>query len=142
MHLYISGSFAQRERLAAIAGQLEFVGYDVTSSWLYEPPIRFDDEHADYDKRARANEDLIDIERAEAVLLFTDVPSTSGGFDTELGMALMGRKPVYLYGPRINIFTYMHAVIPPTPEMEKAIEYVDNQIAKRAGGLVLLEDRR
>lgn len=92
--------------------------------------------------RACASNSFLDLERADAVLLFTDVPSTTGGFHAELGMALMARKPVYLHGPRGNVFTYMTAVSLPLPFMSEGIEYVDEQIAKRDAGLVLLGDRR
>lgn len=139
MRVYIAGSFAQRERLAAVAGQIEFAGHEVTSTWLHEPKF---EELTDWVMRACANNSFLDLERADALLLFTDVPSTTGGFHAELGMALTARKPVYMHGPRSNVFTYMSAVRPPLPWMSSAIDYVDAQIARREAGLVLLHDRR
>lgn len=107
-NVYFSGSMLLQDTLRGYAVELyENLGIDCTSNWLYEPEITVADPgREDWVLRARANEDRVDLERADAVVLFTDAPSTSGGLWVELGMALALRKPVHLVGPRVNVFCY------------------------------------
>ena len=106
MRVYVAGSLNDRlPRLLAVETALLELGHEVTSSWLYEPELRNDNAAArEWDLRARANDDWNDIARAEAVVIFTTMPSTTGGRDTELGRALTLGIPTLLVGPRENVF--------------------------------------
>jgi nucleoside 2-deoxyribosyltransferase len=106
VRVYIAGSFTRAKELRAEALRC---GLAVTSSWLWEEEeqlTKHDDEVPDWQKRARAHDDLVDIDRADAVVVFTDVPSTTGGYHVEVGYALGRDIPVVLVGPRLNVFHY------------------------------------
>ena len=53
-----------------------------------------------------AQRDLEDLDRADAVIAFTEAGSSSsrGGRHVEFGYALASGKPIYVIGPRENIF--------------------------------------
>lgn len=105
MRVYLAGSFNERERLRRLCRFMSQRGIEVTSSWLEEPELRNDTPAAeDWDLRARANDDWNDIARAEAFIIFTTQPSTTGGRDVELGRALTLGIPTLLIGPRENVF--------------------------------------
>jgi nucleoside 2-deoxyribosyltransferase len=109
--LYFAASFADGDVIRAVRDAAEARSgyyYEVTSSWLNEPPIKAESEHADWEKRARANEDQLDIDRSDAVVVFTDVESTSGGLHWETGYAVGRGIPVYLVGPKRNVFHYQN----------------------------------
>lgn len=109
MKAYLAASFdtqaAVRDARGLISPYVE-----VTSSWLDEPPILADEEREDWEKRARGNEDYLDIERSDVVVVFTSAPSTSGGLHLETGLALGMGKRVILVGPKLNVFHYMNRV--------------------------------
>jgi nucleoside 2-deoxyribosyltransferase len=84
--------------------------YHVTSSWLNEPPIKAESDHLDWEKRARANEDQLDIDRSDAVVVFNLYPSTTGGMHWETGYAHGTGKPVYLVGPKTSVFHYQNHI--------------------------------
>tara|TARA_Y100000310_G_scaffold315082_1_gene365235 strand:+ start:1089 stop:1481 length:393 start_codon:yes stop_codon:yes gene_type:complete len=105
--VYFSGSFDDRQQIKAYAN--EFVSRQfgtVTSNWLREPEVRVEDGREEWVLRARANEDRIDVERSDTVIVFTDTPSTTGGRHVEVGIALAHRIPVFIIGPRENVFHY------------------------------------
>lgn len=89
MRIYISGPFNHRPDFEIVKDALTCAGHSVTSNWLNEPPIVYNDpEHAQWEKRARANDDVEDVRRADAIAVFTQWPSTTGGRDTERGIAI------------------------------------------------------
>tara|TARA_Y100000310_G_scaffold339889_1_gene433991 strand:- start:807 stop:1202 length:396 start_codon:yes stop_codon:yes gene_type:complete len=105
--IYFSGSFDARDQIKLRA--TEFAARSlgiVTSNWLREPEVRVEDGREDWVLRARANEDRIDVERSDALVVFTDTPSTTGGRHVEVGIALAHRIPVYVIGPQENVFHY------------------------------------
>ncbi len=80
----MSGSFAARDQLAARAEDLRAIGHKVQAGWLSEPPLSADDpDHAQWERRARANDDVVDITVTEGIVVNTEWPSTSGGLHTE-----------------------------------------------------------
>lgn len=104
-------------------------GWTVTSGWIdkTEPnPICKDDladvsvtappemiaASAETYRRAQACalENMDDLFRASTVIIFTRQPSTSGGYHTELGMALASQKRIILIGPRENVFQALPAI--------------------------------
>ena len=111
MRIYVSGAFDHREELAVLAAGLEARGHQVTSSWLYEPPLVFDDtEFSVWERRARANDDMEDIRRADAIVFVTLWPSTSGGRHWEAGAAYAWDKRMFRVGPIDNCFGHLSRI--------------------------------
>lgn len=108
--VYLSSSFAARGKTSERAARLDALGYTITSSWLREPVIEHDDQHEDWLKRARANDDVEDVRRSDAVVIFTGIDSTSGGLHVELGLAIANHKRIYVVGPLLNVFMYRNDV--------------------------------
>lgn len=124
--VYLAGRYTRREELAEHAAWLRHVGLDVTSRWLdghhqLHPasgePLGEDDEQVfegedDNEERRQlhatfAGEDLADVESADILVAFTELPrsgASRGGRHVELGMALAWGKRVLVVGPRENVF--------------------------------------
>lgn len=96
--VYLAGSFANRDELRKRANDLMSAGFMVTSNWLYWEP--------DPTMLQSEIEELIGLmdckclQEADIVIICTDVPSTKGGFNVELGLALGLCKHVYIFGNR------------------------------------------
>ena len=100
--VYLAGSWADRARLRGVRADLEKMGVTCTARWLDyddEPlpskPIRVGDHLANW-----AAIDLFDIDQAHTLILFTDVPSTAGGFHFEAGYAFGNGMNIIGVGPR------------------------------------------
>lgn len=102
-----------------VAKALNRLGHYVTSRWIYG---LHEDKNLTEDQYAQ--QDLEDIRRADAFLLFTDAPqfaTTSGGRHVETGFALANSKPIAIIGPRENIFHHLPQ-IHVTMNLEEALE--------------------
>ncbi len=119
--VYLSGTFSNREEWRELAEMLTSQGWEITSNWLQEPTFAHDDlspDNIERQKRASANEDIEDIWRADAILAFVTPPSTTGGFDRELGMAIAiqrwapGRHDyeIFVIGGEKNVFDHLSSV--------------------------------
>ncbi len=108
--LYVAASFEQVDHVRDLRARLsDYV--DITSTWCDEPPmVNNDPRNEPREMRTRGNEDYLDIQRSDMVAILTDVPSTSGGFHTELGIALALDKRLLLVGPRLNVFHFMNKI--------------------------------
>lgn len=95
MKIYIAHNFAARAYLKGVIQEIEALGHKVTSSWIT------DDSHLS-EKNAveSANTDILDLERADAILLFTDQFSDRPGKGkfVEFGYAIGRNKKLLLYG--------------------------------------------
>lgn len=138
--IYLAASFADREVVRDLRDLIHdlFPGkVEVTSSWLEESEVPFDDddEHARW-MRGLANEDVEDIRRADAFAVINGTPSTSGGRHTEVGVAIgmsfFDDKDIFIVGPvRENVFQYRAQLVhvPSIPEFMDALEqYADADI--------------
>jgi hypothetical protein len=97
---YLAGSWSARDTLRAYRDRLVAVDIAVTATWLtYEHQA---------DLKLWAIVDQTDIILADGLILFTDTPSTSGGYWWELGYAMGRGKRVIGVGPinrpRPNLF--------------------------------------
>lgn len=114
--VYIAARFSQRAQLSqVVALPLIKAGFAITSRWLELPedssPLGPDEVQQHPQLAAvHAQECLEDIEVADRVVLFTDHPSSTGGFHVELGFALRSGKEVYVVGPPLNIFMMLPSV--------------------------------
>lgn len=99
---YLAGPYNEREKLLEMA-ETTFRGYHCTSRWLtgvhdLQPPA------------VCAADDLEDIRRADAMVLYTSKPSTKGGMWVEYGIAIERHMPVAVIiggGHPINVFCYL-----------------------------------
>ncbi len=92
-----------------IVPQLYATGHEITATWVLQwqpgealgvgelgglPQVAIEARKACYD----------DIARAEATVFFTDQPSSTGGYHTELGFATALGKQIHIVGSPCNIF--------------------------------------
>ena len=107
MKVYLAHNFAAREYLRKVIPIIEKEGHEVTSSWIR------DDKHLQSGNALQsAVEDLADIERAEAIILFTDrftEDRPGKGKFIELGYAIRAGKICILVGKDTDssVFYYL-----------------------------------
>lgn len=115
MKIYLAAAFDHADDINIVRAALEEQGHVVTSSWLDEPPLGYNDEaYRRWERRARANEDIMDVRRSDAVAFFTFWPSTTGGRHWESGVALersmtSGVRLIRV-GPEENIFSLLSTI--------------------------------
>ena len=99
MRVYISGSFAARDRLRKEKEKLISAGHEVVSSWLEEIPPPLSLTRNEF-WRKLAVKDLGEVRAADLVIVDTLMKSTTGGTYCELGSALSAviPKAVWLIG--------------------------------------------
>lgn len=105
--IYLAGNYTRRKELLGYAAQLAYLGYTITSTWLYEDVKNT----RDLEFCWWAMKDLEDINRADTLVVFSGVASASGGMHVELGYALGRARAIVLVGPRENIFHYLPGII-------------------------------
>ena len=115
MKVYLAAQYARRDELRQYRLALTSLGVTVTSRWLDERnPLNTnmgDDTTEFYIETA--NIDIEDIEKADAVIFFSEDPLVGvkrGGRHVEFGFSLAKGKPVYVIGPRENVFHYLDRV--------------------------------
>ena len=115
MKVYLAAQYARRDELKDHAIVLRGMGVEVTSRWLEEKnPLHTnmgDDTVEFYIETA--NIDIEDIERADAVVFFSEDPTVGikrGGRHVEFGYAHAKQKPIYVIGPKENVFHYRDRV--------------------------------
>jgi nucleoside 2-deoxyribosyltransferase len=110
MKAYIAARYSQKNEMKQVADILhEKLGMEITSSWLQEPHIATItmDELPIEEILSYAERDMQDIDNADIVILFSIDPliaSVRGGRHVETGYALAKQKPIYVVGPKENIF--------------------------------------
>jgi hypothetical protein len=115
--VYVAARFDTRERLLReVVEPLHLAGHEVTSRWLSAdsdtPVLNADDLAANLTAGVvPGTECLDDIKRADVVAVFTDAPSTTGGYHVELGYALGLGKPIQVVGPVLNVFHTLPSII-------------------------------
>lgn len=108
--VYLGARFDRRAWLLEhVVGPLHAAGHEVTSRWiLYDcGDSVLGAEELAQDLAAGeipGTECLEDIKRAEAVVILTDAPSSTGGYHVELGYALGLNKSIEVVGPALNVF--------------------------------------
>ena len=112
--LYLAGRYSRRRELLGYADRLKDLGYEVTSRWLqgsHEGGYEDDTDWVRY-----ATEDLLDIFSADGIVCFTegrrDIPGKArGGRHVEAGIAIGLSMPIFVVGPRENVFYHLRRVI-------------------------------
>ena len=105
MKIYIAASFTSRPRLRPIRDRLWEFGHEVTSTWLDEVAKPENMTGNEFFKKL-AIKDISELKSANLVIVDLLDPSTSGGRDTELGIALgsFASKQIYLVGKPTSVF--------------------------------------
>ena len=109
MNVYLAARFSRQAEIVGYARQLRGIGYTVTSRWLSEgEDHRWPDEGDEAFAMRLASEDMIDLEAADIVIVFTDErrsePCKSGGMHFEAGYAAGRGIPLVVIGPVENVF--------------------------------------
>lgn len=99
---YLAASMKSRERMREIKKEIESRGAEVTSRWIDSDDT--DSTTNCQDQKEWAHFNLEDILKASEVLIFTGVPSTSGGPHFEMGFAYAHDRRVTIIGPNPNVF--------------------------------------
>lgn len=105
MRIYIAGSWNQKDALNDIAQQVRVLDHIVTSTWLTEEGV----EHEEWVKGTRsiALRDLVDIQKADVVIVDVTVPSSTGGYHFEAGYATGLGWPIWIVGEAGNGFLWL-----------------------------------
>ncbi len=97
--VFIAARYSRRKEMQQVALWLRSYGYTVTSRWLAG--------NTKYNKRRRAQMDLIDCRASDWMLAFSEYgPSTHNARLTELGIFIGEQKPIHVIGPKEH--TYFH----------------------------------
>lgn len=103
MKFYLAASYTKKASMRAARNVLEALGHEVVSRWLDgQETVPMPDNGSACVQSALT--DMQDINECEAVLVFSDKPSTTGGYFTEFGYAYGIRKKIVVIGPLRNIF--------------------------------------
>ena len=110
MRIYLAGRFEDRFRLRAYRDRLVMAGHVVTSTWLDQPEgISHENPEAPY--REIAEKDFGEITSSDALIVDTESVAPRGGREVEVGYALAQGLPVYVRGPRRNVFHHLCSAI-------------------------------
>jgi nucleoside 2-deoxyribosyltransferase len=118
MRVYLAGAWGRREEILRVANRLCEVGVEITSNWLTEEEGMQSGSKERF-LRERAYVDLQDIDRADAIVRFADVPRTrqvpraliSGARMFEMGYAKAKGKTLFVVGGKQNVFDRLAEVI-------------------------------
>lgn len=135
--VYLAARFSRRLELCRYRNDLASFGIEVNSRWLNGGhqldnegrPLGDDGERlfeagapeVDHYRAKFAIDDYQDVMAAHALVAFTEEPrsgNSRGGRHVELGIALGVGKPVYVVGPRENVFCWL-------PEVEQHDTWLD-----------------
>jgi nucleoside 2-deoxyribosyltransferase len=112
---YLAARYARRDELREHRTILQAAGIESTSNWLEETsPLdgNLTNEREEFYVHT-ANVDIADIDRADALILFSEDPLVGfvrGGRHVEFGYAHAKQKPIYVIGPKENVFHYRERV--------------------------------
>ena len=115
MKVYSAGRYSRRDEFREYAKFISENGHEVTSRWLLEnEPLNSNmGDHSDEFYIHAAKVDLEDVDRADAVLFFSEDPKIGtprGGRHVEFGYALGKGKKILVCGPKENVFHYIDGV--------------------------------
>ncbi len=130
MRCYVGGPYSWREKIREFIVELETLGIESTTSWIYETAALNAtlDQFTDEENQKTAEVDIEDIKRANVVVVFTidplGPPKPRGGRHWETGYAYALGKEIVLVGPMENIFSYLPEIkVFASPKLAKAYLY-------------------
>ena len=115
MKFYLAGRFIRSGEINECADELRGIGHTVSCRWLLgnhqihpgSSEVDASGDNVPMIARPFAQDDIEDVEKADALVLFTERPYSDkgrGGRHVEFGYALGKGKEVYIIGPRENVF--------------------------------------
>jgi nucleoside 2-deoxyribosyltransferase len=111
--IYLAARYSKHPEMREAAAYLAARGHEVTSRWI-NGSHELGDHPTDEARRRLAVEDCEDLRSADVVIAFSEAPRTvsnqRGGRHVEFGMALALGKPIYVVGPKENVFHYLPGV--------------------------------
>jgi nucleoside 2-deoxyribosyltransferase len=118
MRVYLAAAWGRREEILRVANRLRDVGVEITSNWLTEEDGMQSGSKEKF-LRERAYIDLQDVDRADALVRFADVPRTrkvpraliSGARMFEMGYAKAKGKTLIVVGGKQHVFDRLAEVI-------------------------------
>lgn len=115
MKIYIAGRYSRRDEFRLVRDKLVSLDHTVTSRWLDEnEPLQSQmGQHSDQWYYDTQNVDLQDVWSADTMLFFAEDPLVGiprGGRHVEFGYAIGIGRPIFVIGPRENVFHYNWAV--------------------------------
>lgn len=105
--VYLSASMRMVEQMRLTARNLRQLGLDVVSTWHDEPARTDDPDGWGPIAEEMALRCLSDLEAADAVIMFSRAPSSTGGAHLEVGYAMALGRRVVVVGPRPSIFYHL-----------------------------------
>ena len=144
MKVYLAGPYGARETIAGYRDELNTIGIEVTATWLTETHEIADGTTGaataltDDTVARHAKTDLIDVERADLLVLFTAKSvgtEGGGGRHIETGYALALSKPVLVVGEPENIFHRIGSLagVFTVPDWHAAVLDLARRYANRSG---------
>ena len=112
MILYLAARYTRKDEIRAHAQHFIAEGHTISSTW-FDEPHGGQAQLADVQDRTLleyAVRDLNEIIAADAFVFFSESEQTAnrrGGRHVEFGYALALSMPIYVVGPRENLFHYM-----------------------------------
>ena len=110
MNIYFAAAWGRRAEIQGYAMEARAIGHVVTSTWLILPP---DAEHIPANNLVAGYAGvrcLDDLTGSDLLVLFTEHPGSTtnahGGRHWEAGYALARNIPIWIVGPRENLFCY------------------------------------
>ena len=131
-NIYVAASLHNRARTTRFALKLQDAGFVVTSRWIRDDFSDKPNEDEEFSKFADFENkwgqyDLEDLQKADTLIVFGDVASSSGGFHVELGYFLgASRENIIVVGDRPNVFYFTNS-IRFTPDESDLITWLKSQ---------------
>ena len=103
MNVYLTARFARKDEMATYAEDLNRLGHQVTSRWLgveFDPSTPLS--HPSWSQLAQ--QDLVDIRRADAMICFTETSGGGAARHVEFGIGLGLGKRMYIVGSAERLF--------------------------------------
>lgn len=121
MRVYLASAWSRQHELREIAQELEAIGVEITSRWLYEKEAPRSEDRERH-LRETAFIDIQDVRRSDMLVRFTDpvtqngsiaapVGLVSGARMFEFGLAWGAGIPVVVVGGKQNVFDRLPNVI-------------------------------
>lgn len=135
--VYLAARYSRHPEMQAYAQQLEALGMEITSRWIYggHDLSGYEDGAQHAHMPQWAFEDWLDVKSADLVLNFTEDPALRkgrgrGGRHTEFGLAIAWNIACWVIGPREHIFHWLPQV-QVCATWEDAVEQLTGILAAR-----------
>jgi hypothetical protein len=118
MRCYLAAAWGRREEILRVANRLRLEGVAITSSWLTEEE-GMQSGNKERFLRERAYVDLQDVDRADILVRFADMPRTrkvakaliSGARMFEMGYAKAKGKGLVVVGGKQHVFDRLDGIV-------------------------------